>query len=83
MRATFQRSHIDRKPLGNMGDTLVTLIIGHPEVDLFYEHRKDGAHFSLDTREIKAELGNVPLNDPQIASALRAGIFSGLGELGG
>ena len=66
-----------------MGDTLVALIIGHPEVDLFYEHRKDGASFSLDTREIKAELGNVPLNDPQIASALRAGIFSGLGELGG
>jgi hypothetical protein len=82
VRATFQRSHIDRKPLGNIGDTLVTLIVGHPEVDLFYEHRKDGGHFSLDTREIKAELGDVPLNTPQIASALRASIFSGLGELG-
>jgi len=82
VRATFQRSHIDRKPLGNMGDTLITLIVGHPEVDLFYEHRKDGAYFSLDTREIKAELGNVPLNDPQIASTLRASIFSGLEELG-
>jgi len=82
VRATFQRSHIDRKPMGNMGDTLITLIVGHPEVDLFYEHRKDGAHFSLDTREIKAELGNVPLNDPQVVSALRASIFSGLEELG-
>jgi hypothetical protein len=82
VRATFQHSHIDRKPLGNMGDTLVTLIVGHPEVDLFYEHRKDGAHFSLDTREIKDELGGVPLNAPQIASALRASIFSALEELG-
>ena len=81
VKATFQRSHIDRKPLGNMGDTLITLIVGHPEVDLFYEHRKDGAHFSLDTREIKAELGDVPLNDPQIAAALRASIFSGLRDL--
>jgi len=82
VRATFQRSHIDRKPLGNIGDTLITLIVGHPEVDLFYEHRKDGAHFSLDTREIRAELGNVPLNAPKIASGLRASIFSGLEELG-
>ena len=49
-----------------MGDTLMTLIVGHPEVDLFYEHRKDGAFFSLDTREIRAELGDVPLNAPQI-----------------
>jgi len=82
VQATFQRSHIDRKPLGNMGDTLMTLIVGHPEVDLFYEHRKDGAHFSLDTREIRAELGDVPLNAPQIVTALRAGILSGLQELG-
>ena len=82
MRASFQRSHIDRKPLGNMGDTLITLIVGHPEVDLLYEHRKDGASFSLDTREIKAELGDVPLNAPQIAAALRASILSGLQELG-
>ena len=82
VKASFQRSHIDRKPLGNMGDTLITLIVGHPEVDLSYEHRKDGAYFSLDTREIKAELGNVPLNAPRIVTALRAGILSGLQELG-
>ena len=82
VKATFQRSHIDRKPLGNMGDTLMTLIVGHPEVDLFYEHRKDGDYFSLDTREIKAEMGDVPLNAPQIVTALRASILSGLQELG-
>jgi len=82
VRATFQHSHIDRKPLGNMGDTLVTLIVGHPEVDLLYEHRKDGAFFSLDTREIKAALGDVPLNEPRVISALRSHILEGLGELG-
>jgi len=81
VRAIFQHSHIDRKPLGNMGDTLITLIVGHPEVDLRYEHRKGDADFSLDTREIRDELGNVPLNDPQIIRALREGIFSGLRQL--
>lgn len=81
VRATFQHSHIDRKPLGHMGDTLVTLIAGHPEVDLLYEHRKDGKVFSLDTREIKSDLGDVPLNAPQVVSVLRTLILSGLEEL--
>jgi hypothetical protein len=82
VRATFQNSHIDRKPLGEIGDTLMTLIVGHPEVDLRYEHRKDGKSFSLDTREIKSDLGDVPLNAPQVVSALRNLIHSGLEELG-
>ena len=82
VKATFQHSHLDRKPLGQMGDTLITLIVGHPEVDLLYEHRKDGKVFSLDTREIKSDLGDVPLNAPQVVSALRTLISSGLEELG-
>ncbi len=82
VKATFQHSHIDRKPLGQMGDTLVTLIVGHPEVDLLYEHHRDGKVFSLDTRDIKSDLGEVPLNAPQVVSALRTLILSGLEELG-
>ncbi len=82
VKATFQHSHIDRKPLGQMGDTLITLIVGHPEVDLLYEHRKDGKVFSLDTREIKSDLGDIPLNAPQVISALRTLILSGLEGLG-
>jgi hypothetical protein len=83
VRATFQGSHIDRKPVGPMADTLVTLIIGHPEVDLIYEHRKDGRAFSLDTREIKADLGEIPLNAPEVVPTLRALIQTGLDELEG
>lgn len=82
VKATFQHSHIDRKPLGQMGDTLITLIVGHPEVDLLYEHRKDEKVFSLDTREIKSDLGDIPLNAPQVVSALRTLILTGLEGLG-
>jgi hypothetical protein len=81
VKATFQHSHIDRKPVGRMGDTLITLVVGHPEVELLYEHRKDGRSFSLDTREIKSDLGDVPLNAPPVVSALRTLILSGLEEL--
>ncbi|MGE5254159.1 MAG: ATP-binding protein [Planctomycetaceae bacterium] len=82
VRATFQHSHIDRKPLGNMRDTLITLMTGHPLLDLLYEHRKGGNIFSLDTREIRADLGEISLDAPQVVSALRKLIQSGLEELG-
>jgi len=36
--ATFKRSHIDRKPLGNLEETLHTLKATHPEVSFSFEH---------------------------------------------
>jgi hypothetical protein len=81
VKAAFQHSHLDRKPLGNIGDTLITLITGHPEVDFFYGHRRNEKFFSLDTREIKSDLEGVPLNAPPVVLALRRLIFSGLEDL--
>lgn len=57
VRATFQHSHIDRKPLGNMANTLIALIAGNPQVDFLYLHRRNGLEFKLDTREMKAASG--------------------------
>ena len=81
VRAIFQHSHIDRKPLGNMRDTLITLMTGHPQLDLLYEHRKGRKIFSLDTREIRADLGEIPLDAPQVVSALRTLVQAGLEDL--
>jgi signal transduction histidine kinase len=62
IRADFQYSHIDRKPLGDIGQTIITLIIGNPDVDIIYVHKKDGHEYSLDTRKIKAQLKDIPIN---------------------
>ncbi len=53
IRASFQHSHIDRKPLGDMEETLVTLIAGHPEIHFVYEHRDGETRFRLDTDEMR------------------------------
>jgi signal transduction histidine kinase len=39
--ARFQLSHPDRKPLGDMGETLRAILIGRPELDLKFEHVRD------------------------------------------
>ena len=56
VKATFGYSHIDRKPLGNMETTLTTLIVGNPEVDFIYEHKKDELEYRLDTKEIRTRI---------------------------
>ena len=64
VKADFQYTHIDRKPLGDMGQTIITLVIGNPEIDLIYVHKKNSDTYILDTRKIKAQLKETPLNSP-------------------
>lgn len=75
---TFQWSHIDRPKMGAMADTLLTIIAGHPEMDIVYEEREDGNVFRLDTAEIKNELDDVPINSPAVLEALRGMLKDGI-----
>lgn len=53
IRATFQYSHPDRKPLGDIKETLLALAAGHPEVDFIYEHKRGETIYRWDTKRIK------------------------------
>lgn len=81
VRASFQASHIDMKPLGDMAQTLVTLIMGHPEVDIQYSHIINNAQYSLDTQEIKAELNGLSIASPEVIRFIRDHINEGLQNL--
>lgn len=81
VQATFRHSHIDRAPLGDMATTVTTLIIGNPGIDFVYSHRIDGKEFSLDTREIRAEMEDLSLSDPVVIFHLTESIRSSLKEL--
>ncbi len=52
IRATFQYSHPDRKPLGDISATLQTLVVGNRDVDFIYEHRRSGQVSRFDTRKV-------------------------------
>jgi signal transduction histidine kinase len=52
VRATFQLSHPDRKPLGDVAATLMTIQAARPEVELVFQYEKDGQVVaSLDSRQ--------------------------------
>ena len=79
----FGLSHLDRPPLGDMGATLMTLIVGRPDVDFLYRQKTPAGDFSVDTRDIRAALEDVPLSDPEVIRVLRDGVRDGTAELGG
>ena len=71
LQCTFGRSHIDIPPLGDMVETLVTLIQGAPDVDFCYQYATDTQRLTFDTREIREVLEDVPLNAPDVLHWIR------------
>ena len=80
VRATFQHSHIDRAPLGDMTGTLLSVILAN-KCDLRYIHRVDGKEFEFHTASLKAELGEIPLAQPKVRQWLRSFIAAGEADL--
>ena len=64
--AEFNKNHIDFTPLGDVVSTITTLIQGHPEKDFLFTHTFMDKEISLDTRELRLVLEDVPLNTYEV-----------------
>jgi len=62
----FKKSNIDCPPLGDIGSTVITLIQGSPELNFIVDYQTDKGQFTMDTTEFKNELGDIPLDEPEI-----------------
>ncbi len=95
VEATFQLSHPDRQPLGDMAGTLLAFLLSDRAPELHYWHRviagrrgefsSTGApverEFTFDTAAIRAELDDVPLSEPVVAQWLAECIAEGESSL--
>jgi len=83
VRAQFRPAHIDMKPLGDIAETLAVLIAGNPDIDFSftYDYDKGDGPYSFDTREIRAELENIPINAPEVISVLRRSLSAALNDI--
>jgi anti-sigma regulatory factor (Ser/Thr protein kinase) len=78
----FQLSHIDRQPLGDLAGALMALIAGNAGVDFVCRHECKGDVFTLDTREIRREIGDIPINHVEVLKFIRQHIMNGLSGIG-
>jgi anti-sigma regulatory factor (Ser/Thr protein kinase) len=81
IKAVFQLSHIDCKPLGDIAQTLVALILGNPRTDFVYRHSVNGKHFEFDTRDIRKERKGVALSSPEIMRFINKTLQEGLASI--
>ena len=73
VRATFDTAHVDCEPLGNIDETILTLMQGNPDLSLTYVYRTEAGEQRLSTDEMREILGDdVPLNSPDVLAWARS-----------
>lgn len=82
--AQFGYSSVDRPPMGDMAATMMTLIMGAPEIHWKYTHKTPNGVFTLDSDEIIEALDGdwQMLRSPEVGLWLREHISEGLAEIG-
>ncbi len=92
VEVSFQHSHIDRMPLGDVAATLMSLIVAHPEIHwrLEYSARRpkdvEAAQFIFDDQPVKEALGVSEddyslLTDPDVLTYLRTSLEDGVNDI--
>jgi hypothetical protein len=64
--AKFGKNHIDFIPLGDIVETVKTLIQGSPNINFDFKHKAEGGEVTLSCAAMREILGEIPLNDPEV-----------------
>ena len=81
--ATFELDHIDRMPLGNMGETMSTLLNDDSPTDYVLYVSVDDNQYEFDTKELREQLDGVPVNEPEILLFVKDMINENITHIGG
>ncbi len=78
--AAFVKNHIDTPIMGDLVETMMTLIQADDQIDYLFIYQTDTISFTLDTREIKEILGDVKITEPEIVIWLKEYMKEGMGQ---
>ena len=82
LKAEFQLSHVDRPPVGNIGESLYLLFLGYKTGELRYEHMCEKGTFNISSSELREVLGNVSLQNKEVRDGIIELIKTNLEEIG-
>ncbi len=81
LEVEFQRSHIDRMPVGDLAGTWLTLAVAYPKIHWLFRYKANGAEFAFDDEPIKRELGDLPFTEPPVLAFIRELLEEGVGSV--
>ena len=64
--ADFCLDHLDRAPIGDVASSVITLISSNPAICYIYKHVTDNGEFVLNTNDVKAQIDDIPIDQPEI-----------------
>ena len=80
--ASYRYSHIDRPPLGDILGTVKVIIVSYQQIFFQYRHDKNGKNFFIDTKEMRAILGDdIDFGRSAVSQWLDEYLKQGLSEL--
>jgi hypothetical protein len=65
-----------------MVETMMTLLLGNPELDISYTHKKEERSYTLSSQWLKERFKNQSLTDPEVIQWLRKHLKEGLAQIG-
>lgn len=72
LTVTYDTHNIDSLPLGDLAGTILSLVLMNPDrPDILFEGRTEKGEGRFDTREIRAALSGVPLNEPEVVAWMK------------
>ena len=71
VKATFDTKHIDFTPVGDMTETVITLISGNPDIDFEFEDSTPERTVTLSTKALREVLGDVSLAEYEVLQWIR------------
>ena len=75
IHASFDLTNIDCIPMGDICDSLITLIVLNPETpDFVFQASAPGREALFDTRQVREALGGVSLAEPEVVAWMKESI---------
>ncbi|MBP2664411.1 MAG: putative system histidine kinase [Firmicutes bacterium] len=83
IEAMYQHSHFDRPPMGNLVETIKSILVGNPVLEFSYKHTVDDKSISISSREIADILDGISLTQPDVLIWLHGYLSDNIANLYG
>jgi len=72
LTVTYDTRNIDSLPMGDLAGTILSLILTNPDKpDFLFVGKSPAGEGSFDTREVRAVLAGIPLNEPAVTAWMK------------
>lgn len=78
---SFQKSHIDTPPIGDLKNTIFTLIVSTEGANVDFTYATDLGRFNISIAQVKEQIGELHLTHPDVMKFLREYIEENVGKL--